>query len=92
MEEDLKHYLVGMEDRLTERIETTEAKMADMEQRLNERIDAKTEKVETALLTAFHKWASPMEARQRSHAAALRALDLELEAQGDRLKKLEGAA
>jgi hypothetical protein len=33
------------------------------------------EKVETTLLTEFHKWASPVEMRQRSHAAALRALD-----------------
>ncbi len=33
------------------------------------------EGVETTLLTEFHKWASPVELRQRSHAAALRALD-----------------
>jgi hypothetical protein len=33
------------------------------------------EKLETTLLTEFHKWASPVEMRQRSHAAALRALD-----------------
>ena len=37
------------------------------------------ERLETALLTEFHKWASPQEARQRTHTAALRALDLELE-------------
>jgi hypothetical protein len=30
--------------------------------------------VETSLLTEFHKWASPSEARQRTHAAALRAI------------------
>jgi hypothetical protein len=36
--------------------------------------------VETSLLTEFHKWASPSEARQRTHAAALRAIDLEMEA------------
>ncbi len=47
-----------------------------MEQRLNDRIEA----VETRLLTEFHKWASPLEARVRSHTAALRALDLEVEA------------
>jgi hypothetical protein len=38
------------------------------------------ERVETRLLTEFHKWASPAEARLRSHTAALRALDLEHEA------------
>jgi len=47
------------------------------------------ERVETSLLTEFHKWASPMETRQRSHSAALRALDVEMEAIADRVKKLE---
>jgi hypothetical protein len=41
-------------------------------------INERLEKVETTLLTEFHKWASPVELRQRSHAAALRALDGEL--------------
>jgi hypothetical protein len=31
------------------------------------------ERVETRLLTEFHKWASPVELRQRSHSAAMRA-------------------
>jgi ABC-type uncharacterized transport system involved in gliding motility auxiliary subunit len=53
---------------------------------MNERLG----KVETTLLTEFHKWASPVELRQKSHAAALRALDTEVEALSDRLKNLEG--
>ncbi|MFZ0770663.1 MAG: hypothetical protein WCA49_15720 [Candidatus Sulfotelmatobacter sp.] len=53
-------------------------------------ISQRLEKVETTLLTEFHKWASPVELRQRSHAAALRALDTEVEALSDRLKNLEG--
>ena len=48
------------------------------------------ERVETNLLTEFHKWASPTEARQRPVAAALRAIDLEMEALSDRVKRLEG--
>src|SRR3984885_8347029 len=36
------------------------------------------EHVETSLLTEFHKWASPMEMRVRSHSAALRAMDIEV--------------
>jgi hypothetical protein len=40
------------------------------------RLDAKIERVETTLLTGFHKWASPAELRARSRAAAIRALDL----------------
>jgi len=45
--------------------------------------------VETTLLTEFHKWASPSEARQRTHSAVLRAIDLEMEALSERLAKLE---
>lgn len=47
------------------------------------------ERVETTLLTEFHKWASPQEMRQRTHAAAIRALDAEVESLSDRLKNLE---
>jgi hypothetical protein len=53
-------------------------------------ISQRLEKVETTLLPEFHKWASPVELRQKSHAAAIRALDTEVEALSDRLKNLEG--
>ena len=53
-------------------------------------IRGELERVETTLLTEFHKWASPVEMRQRSHSAALRALDTEVEAIADRVTKLEG--
>jgi len=46
--------------------------------------------VETSLLTEFLKRASPSEARQRTHTAALRAVDLEMEALSERVAKLEG--
>jgi len=46
--------------------------------------------VETSLLTEFHKWASPTEARQRTHTATLRAIDLEMESLSERVAKLEG--
>jgi uncharacterized phage protein gp47/JayE len=55
-----------------------------------ERTNARIEHVETALLTEFQKWASPNEARLRTHTATLRAIDLEMEYLSDRLKKLEG--
>jgi hypothetical protein len=49
---------------------------------LAERLDSvrvefseRLEKLETTLLTEFHRWASPVEMRQRSHAAVLRVLD-----------------
>jgi hypothetical protein len=46
-------------------------------------ISERLEKVETTLLTEFHKWASPVELRQRRHAAVLRALDAEVESLSD---------
>jgi hypothetical protein len=55
-----------------------------------ERMGARMEKVETALLTEFHKWASPVITRLRSQTEALRTLDLELEALQSRVDKLEG--
>jgi len=63
--------------------------LIDMEERLVKHLDAKIEHVETALLTEFHKWASPTDARLRTHSAALRAIDLEMEALSDRVRKLE---
>jgi hypothetical protein len=59
---------------------------------MERRLDAKIERVETTLLTEFHKWASPNEARMRTHTATLRALDLEMEALSERVDKLEGPA
>jgi hypothetical protein len=50
---------------------------------------AQLERVESTLLTEFHKWSSPVDMRLRSHSAALRAIDLEVEALGDRITKLE---
>jgi hypothetical protein len=68
-----------------ERVKTT--LLADLESRFATKQDL--ERVETALLTEFHKWASPAEARARTHAAALRAIDLEMESITERVQKLE---
>lgn len=48
------------------------------------------ERIETSLLTAFHSWASPRDARQRADSARNTALELEYQDLEDRLKKLEG--
>jgi hypothetical protein len=50
------------------------------------------ERVETKLLTELHKWASPIEMRVRSHSAVLRAIGVEIESLGERVKKLEDQA
>jgi hypothetical protein len=86
MDDDLKEFLAQIAGRQDARIEALEAKLTAMEARL----DAKIEKVETTLLAEFHKWASPVDARARTHSAALRAIDLEMEALSDRVQKLEG--
>jgi len=62
----------------------------DDKQWITRLLEERIEKLETTLLTEFHKWASPVELRQRSHAAALRAHDAEMEAMSDRPKNLEG--
>jgi hypothetical protein len=67
------------------------ARLEKAETALLEHIEGRVEKTETALLTEFHKWASPVEMRQRTHAAALRAIDTEMEALNDRVKKLEAS-
>ena len=76
MDAELKQYLIGMEERT----------IASLKEYVNERC----EQVETKLLTEFHKWPSPAEARRRTISAALRATDLETESFHDLTKKLEG--
>src|SRR5579872_1950730 len=56
---------------------------------LRTELRADIERVETNLLTAFHKWASPTEARMRGVMSTLNALDLELNDLKDRVKKIE---
>jgi len=53
-------------------------------------INEQLERGETKLLTEFHRWASPVEMRARTHSAVLRAMDVEIEYLQDRVKKLEG--
>ena len=64
--------------------------LIEMEERILSYVNERSEQVETKLLTEFHKWASPAEARSRTISAALRAIDLEMESIDDRVKKLEG--
>ena len=79
MDQELKQYL---DAKFAEADAKVDTKFAD--------VYAKIERVETALLTEFHKWASPAEMRAKTHAAALRAIDLEMESLTERVDKLEG--
>jgi hypothetical protein len=49
------------------------------EDRMKAYADKRTDALETKLITAFQQWASPVEMRVRSHAAAIRAIDVEVE-------------
>jgi hypothetical protein len=63
----------------------------DLGRRGQQWIREQLERVETTtLVTEINKWASPLEARQRTHSAALRTSDLEMEHTDERVKKLEG--
>lgn len=95
---ELKQSLLELESRLNQRFENLlDRRLEALESRFDERIvQSETrmreliERVETSLLTEFHKWASPMEARMRAHTAILRAIDLDKEHMDERLRKLEG--
>jgi len=79
-----------------------EGKIAESERRMSERMSAliaaseermsaRIEKTETTLLTEFHKWASLVEMRQRTHAAVQRAIYAEMAALAVRGMKLEAS-
>jgi hypothetical protein len=88
--DDDKQWITGRFEKVEERIQKVETEFADRLEKVETTFAERLEKVETTLLTEFHKWASPIELRQRSHAAALRAHDAEIESLSDRLKNLEG--
>jgi hypothetical protein len=94
VDSELQQALAQLEGRLGAHIDGVEARLEGrldaVETRLRAYIEERIEATETKLLTAFHSWASPLEARQRTHAAALRAIDLEMEALSERVTKLEG--
>jgi hypothetical protein len=85
MDNELKQYLDGMEARIGTKLEQS---FADIQARFATKEDL--ERVETALLTEFHKWASPAEMRAKSHAHAIRLMDTEMESLAERVDKLEG--
>lgn len=72
MNSDLKEYLDANFARIDERF-------VELEERFNKGLDDRIERAETALLTEFHKWASAADMRAKSHALAIRAMDLELD-------------
>ena len=94
MDQELKQYLDGKFADVDARFSEMHTKFSEMHARFAD-MDAKfatkqdLERVETTLLTEFHKWASPAEARAKTHTAAIRAIDLEMEGLTERVQKLE---
>ncbi len=86
MDEELKQHLQAMEQRLKTQIAELKTQIAE----LRIYVDDRCEHVETTLLTEFHKWASPVEMRLRSHSSVLPTLDMDFEALADRIKRIEG--
>ena len=89
LETVLAERLEALNTHFTDRLEALNTHFTDRLDWVNTNSLERLERVETNLITAFQKWASPAEARTRTHSAALRARDLELEGIDDRLKKLE---
>jgi chromosome condensin MukBEF ATPase and DNA-binding subunit MukB len=87
---ELRQYLVEMEERIVSSLKSRFDDLNSHVDDLKSYVDERCERVETSLLTEFHKWASPAEARNRTISAALRSIDIEMEALTDRVKKLEG--
>ena len=93
MDAELRQYLIEMEERLVSSIKAYGNEISSLRNEVSSLkgyMNERCEQVETKLLTEFYKWASPAEARHRTISAALRAIDLEMEAIDDRVKKLEG--
>jgi hypothetical protein len=87
MDQELKLYLDGKFGEINGKIAEINIKIAALGSKFATKEDL--ERVETRLLTEFHKWASPAEARARTHTATLRAIDLEMETLTERVQKLE---
>ena len=82
----LERYFTKRLDEMDAKIDRTNAKI----DKFHADLDAKIEKVETTLLTEFHKWASPIDAKVRTHRSWFSEVDAELDLLKLRVKKLEG--
>jgi uncharacterized protein YdcH (DUF465 family) len=95
MDDELRKYLIAMEERMFKhidaRFEHVDARFEHVDARF-EHVDARIEHVETTLLTEFHKWASPVESKLRTHRSWFYEVDAEVEALKERIRKLEGGA
>ena len=82
MDDELKQFLTQIAEHQDARMDAADARLTAL--------DAKLEKVETTLLAEFHKWASPVDARLRTHRSWFTEIDAELQLLKARLDKLEG--
>jgi hypothetical protein len=90
IQEHVNQRIELVKEYVNERIELVKEHVDERTELVKEYVNERSELVETRLLTEFHKWASPAEARNRTISAALRAIDMEMEFISDRVSKLEG--
>ena len=90
-DDDKQWFVTHIAGRIAESEERTSARIAEAIAEAEERMSARIEKTETTLLTAFHKWASPVDMRRRTRTAVQRVTEAEMEALTDRVKKLEAS-
>lgn len=86
MDNELRQYLVEMEERLSTRFD---GRVEGLEERFNKRLDERIEKAETNLLTAFHGWARAMEIRVRGVSSVAAGFDERLALAEERISDLE---
>jgi hypothetical protein len=89
-DEQLQSLFAGMERHLDKRADEFQQRVTDQVTALRAEIKATGEHVETTLLTEFHKWASPVDAKLRTHRSWFTEVDAELQLLKARLDKLEG--
>jgi hypothetical protein len=96
MDADLRQYLDNNFARIDERFAAVHERFVETEGRidqklahLEERVNARIEKIETNLLTAFHGWARPMEIRVQGVATMVLGFEERLALAEQRISELE---
>jgi hypothetical protein len=89
MDADLKQYLDVKFTEVEVRFQSMDARMEAMEARLRQHVGIECEKVETKLLTEFHKWGRTSDMRTRQAITDTGLLGERMLAAEDRISALE---
>lgn len=89
MDAELKQYLDGKFAEVEARFQSVDARIETMDAQLREHVSVECEKVETKLLTEFHKWGRTSEMRTRQAITDVGLLGERMLAVEDRISALE---